>query len=88
MIDFTIIYADSVVKFIKKLPKRRQIQIVRKLDLLAVNPRLLDIKKLKGYKDAYRVRIGKYRALVVVDFKKKEIHVDAIETRSKIEKYY
>jgi len=88
MIGFTIVYADSVAKFIRKLSKKRQIQIIRKLDLLTVNPRLLDIKKLKGYKDTYRVRIGNYRVLVIVNFEKKEIHVDAIGTRKKIEKYY
>jgi len=42
------------------LPKDRQIEIVKKLDLLPINPMLLDIVKMKGYENTYRIRIGKY----------------------------
>jgi mRNA-degrading endonuclease RelE of RelBE toxin-antitoxin system len=38
MIGFTLIYSDSVRKTLKKLPKDRQIEIVKKLDLLLINP--------------------------------------------------
>jgi mRNA interferase RelE/StbE len=88
MIGFTIIYANSVVKFIKKLSKRTQKRIIQKLELLTINPRLVDIVKMKGYKDTYRIRIGKYRVLIVVDFSRKIIKVVRINLRSKIERFY
>jgi mRNA interferase RelE/StbE len=68
MIGFTLIYSDSVRKTLKKLPKDRQIEIVKKLDLLPINPMLLDIVKMKGYENTYRIRIGKYRVIIVADF--------------------
>jgi mRNA interferase RelE/StbE len=84
MIGFTLIYSNSVRKFIKKLEKSRQIQIVKKLDLLSINPALLDIVKMKGYENTYRVRIGKYRAIIVVDFEKKLIKVVKLDVRGRI----
>jgi len=88
MKGFTLIYSDSVRKFIKKLPKDRQIQIVTKLDLIPINPELLDIAKMGGKEDIYRIRMGKYRAIFVVDFKGKLIKIDKLDTRGKIEKFY
>ena len=88
MKGFTLIYSDSVRKFVKRLPKDRQIQIVKKLDLIPVNPELLDIVKMGGREDTYRIRIGKYRAIFVVDFKNNLIKIDKLDTRSRIEKFY
>ena len=88
MKDFTLIYSDSVKKFIKRIPRDRQIKVVRKLDLLSINPQLLDIAKMRGRENVYRVRIGDYRALFVADFAKKLIKIEKIDTRSGIEKYY
>jgi mRNA interferase RelE/StbE len=84
MIGFTLIYSDSVRKALKKLPKDRQIEIVKKLDLLPINPVLLDIVKMKGYENTYRVRIGKYRIIITVDFARKLIKVAKLDVRGRI----
>jgi mRNA interferase RelE/StbE len=84
MIGFTLIYSDSVRKNLKKLPKDRQIEIVKKLDLLPINPMLLDIVKMKGYENTYRIRIGKYRVIIVVDFVKRLIKVVKLDVRGRI----
>jgi mRNA interferase RelE/StbE len=85
MIGFTLIYSDSVRKGLKKLPKDRQIEIVKKLDLLPINPVLLDIVKMKGYENTYRVRIGKYRIIITVDFARKLIKVAKLDVRGRID---
>ena len=59
-----------------------------KLDLIPVSPELLDIMKMSGREDTYRIRVGKYRAIFVVDFKNKLIKIEKLETRNKIEKFY
>jgi mRNA-degrading endonuclease RelE of RelBE toxin-antitoxin system len=38
MIGFTLIYSDSVRKTLKRLPKDRQIEIVKKLDFALNKP--------------------------------------------------
>ena len=88
MKGFTLLYSDSVKKNIKRIPKDRQKQIIGKLDLLPVDPKLLDIIKMNGKENKYRVRIGDYRAIFVVDFENKLIKIVHLETRGKIEKHY
>lgn len=88
MKGFTLIYSDSVKKSIKRIPRDRQMQIIGKLDLLPVDPKLLDIVKMGGRENTYRVRVGSYRVIFVVDFQNKLIKIEHIETRSKIEKHY
>ncbi len=88
MKGFTLIYSDSVKKYIKRIPRDKQIHIIRKLDLLPVDPKLLDIVKMGGRGNTYRVRIGGYRTIFVVDFENKQIKIEKLDTRSGIEKYY
>ena len=88
MKGFTLIYSDSVKKYIKRIPGDRQVKIIRKLDLLAIDPKLLDIIKMGGRENTYRVRMGDYRAIFVVDFENKLIKIEKLDTRSGIEKNY
>jgi mRNA-degrading endonuclease RelE of RelBE toxin-antitoxin system len=39
---------------------------------------------MKGYENTYRVRIGKYRAIIVVDFSKRLIKVVKLDVRGRI----
>lgn len=48
-------------KKLKKLPKIDQIAIAQKIRSLNGEKNLLTAKKLQGYKDIYRVRVGSYR---------------------------
>jgi mRNA-degrading endonuclease RelE of RelBE toxin-antitoxin system len=52
--------------------------------LLPINPMLLDIVKMKGYENTYRIRIGKYRVIIVVDFVKRLIKVVKLDVRGRI----
>jgi mRNA interferase RelE/StbE len=42
-------------------------RIDRKILALADNPRPAGCKKLKGYKDQWRVRVGDWRVLYIID---------------------
>lgn len=88
MKGFTLIYSDSVKKYIKRIPGDRQVKIIRKLDLLTIDPKLLDIIKMSGRENTYRVRMGGYRAIFVVDFENKLIKIEKLDARSGIEKNY
>jgi mRNA interferase RelE/StbE len=48
------------------LTKEVQERIIAALDLLVVNPRAVDARKLEG-KDGFRLRVGDYRALYDVE---------------------
>ncbi len=88
MKGFRTIIPDRVFTKLKKVPKDRQKQILAKVDLISKSPEILDIIKMEGRSDTYRLRVGDYRVIFVVDFVNKTINIDRIGTRQEIEKYY
>ena len=50
----------------KKLTKNIQRRIMARLEKLAKIPRPAGAKKLSGMKDVYRVRVGNYRIVYVI----------------------
>ncbi|MFQ6055193.1 MAG: type II toxin-antitoxin system RelE/ParE family toxin, partial [Methanosarcinales archaeon] len=60
--------------------------LIEMLDILESNPlpfKKYDLKKLKGYQDTYRIRIGDLRIVYEINFTKKHIVIHFIGTRSK-----
>ena len=53
-------------KQLRKLPRDVQERVVRRMLLLAEDPFPQGAKKLTGYDDVYRVRVGRYRILYSV----------------------
>ena len=85
---FQIIISDEVKKIIRNATKSYQELVTKKLDALADFPHFLDIKKIKGRTNIFRLRIGDYRAIFEVDYEEKTIYVKAFDTRQRIEKHY
>jgi mRNA interferase RelE/StbE len=59
-------------------------RIDRKILALAANPRPAGCKKLKGYKDLWRVRVGDWRVLYIIDYAAKLITVTRIAHRREV----
>ena len=58
---YTIIIPKPVQKQLKNLPTETYQRIIEKIGQLSSQPRSLDTKKLKGFENEYRIRIGDYR---------------------------
>ena len=60
---YQVKFTKSARKEFQRLPKRIQARVVEALSFLAGNPysELLQIKKLRGVDELYRIRIGDYR---------------------------
>jgi mRNA-degrading endonuclease RelE of RelBE toxin-antitoxin system len=58
MRGFKINIPNRVFNKLKKFPKDRQIQILSKIGLIAKTPEYLDIIKMTGKEDTYRLRVG------------------------------
>lgn len=72
--------------FVKKLREidKRYLQAV--IDAIKKFP-AGDIKKLKGYPNGFlRIRVGKYRAIIFVDYERKTIKAIDIDSRGDIYK--
>jgi len=83
---YTLEYGIDVQKTCKKYPTKDKIALVEGLENLKKNPRPLSVKKLAGYENAYRVRVGHYRIIYEIYDKKLVVLIIDIHTRANIYK--
>ena len=82
---YSIIWLKSAHKDFEKFPTNDQKSIIKKIDLLiTVSYDILDIKKLKGHADLYRLRVGDYRVVFGIDKQNKEVCIAAVGHRRDI----
>ncbi|WP_435353926.1 type II toxin-antitoxin system RelE family toxin [Emticicia sp. SJ17W-69] len=60
---YSIIFTKSAAKELRKLSNQLIARIIPEIQLLAIEPRPTNCKKLKGEENRYRIRIGDYRVL-------------------------
>lgn len=60
---YEIRFARSATREFRALPNQIVARIARKIDLLTENPRPVGCRKLQGYADLWRIRIGNYRVI-------------------------
>ena len=76
---------DKIEKFLRKLDPKELGAVEQTLVLLQVNKQSrLDIKKLKGYSDVYRVRVGTLRII----YRKTSTMIVVLEISRRSEKTY
>ena len=66
MAPYRLIVKQSVSKDLKKIPKKDAKRIVAAIQSLAENPRPPQSKKLSG-QERYRLRLGNYRILYIIE---------------------
>lgn len=77
---YTVILKRSAEKELDRLPVQLQNRITTKLLELESNPRPPVIQKLHG-QESYRIRIGDYRVLYVIDDRVQTLEIAAIGHR-------
>lgn len=80
---YRIIIKKRAKKFIDKLPRNERMRIAKAIQVL---PDGEDIKKLKGYDDLMRLRVGDYRIIYTVDHNKLIVMVIDAGSRGQIYK--
>ena len=71
-------------KELEALPDDVLARVVRKMESLRDTPRPSGCKKLKGYKDHWRVRVGDWRVVYVIDDAAKLISITRIAHRREV----
>ncbi|XID91565.1 type II toxin-antitoxin system RelE/ParE family toxin [Paenibacillaceae bacterium WGS1546] len=81
------IYKDAL-KYLNKLDKPTRTRIVHSLQILADNPYNpeLDIKKMQGITEEYRLRVGNYRVIYTLNDNILQIQVIKIGSRGDVYK--
>ena len=74
--------ANQARKSLIRLSKNIANKILVVLDEFSLGPYLGDIKKIKGYEDTWRRRVGRYRITFEVPVSSKVISVTSIEIKT------
>ena len=77
---YTVILKRSAETELDRLPAQLHERISQKLLRLEDTPRPQGVQKLQG-QDRYRIRIGEYRVLYVIDDRAKTVEIVAIGHR-------
>lgn len=64
---YNVVLTQTAEKELRRLPSRVIEKIVIVLKSLEENPRPAGCKKLKGYKNLWRIRVGDYRLIYAIE---------------------
>jgi mRNA interferase RelE/StbE len=81
---YSVEVKPSARKELEALPDELLARVVRKLDSLRDAPRPTGCKKLKGYEDQWRIRVGDWRVVYVIDDAAKLVSVTRIAHRREV----
>ena len=84
MAKYAVDIKPSARKELENLSDRLIARLLPKIEGLAANPRPSGCKKLRGYKDLWRIRIGDYRIVYIVDDDHKMLSVTRIVHRKDV----
>jgi mRNA interferase RelE/StbE len=84
VVKYSLEIKPSAQKELDALDEAPFTRIDRKVLALAGNPRPAGCKKLRGYKDQWRIRVGDWRVLYIIDDDAKLISVTRIAHRREV----
>lgn len=84
MSNYSVEVKPSARKELEALPDNVLARVVEKLESLGRAPRPTGCKKLKGYKDQWRVQVGDWRVVYIIDDAAKFIYVTRIAHRREV----
>lgn len=83
--SYTIKFEKAALKFLQKQDKSTRERLIKVIHQL---PNGTDVKKLQGYQNLYRVRVGNIRVLYSIKKTVKIINIQNIDSRGEIYKRY
>ena len=84
MSNYSVQVKPSARKELEALPDNVVARILQKMEALRSTPRPAGCKKLKAYKDQWRVRVGDWRVVYIIDDTAKLISVTRIAHRREV----
>ena len=84
MVKYSLEIKPSAQKELDALADDLFTRIDRKILALADNPRPAGCKKLKGYKDQWRIRVGDWRVVYIISDATKVVSVTRIAHRREV----
>lgn len=83
---YNIEFTKQAMKDLHRIPQNYATLIIKKIKQLSINPydAVLEIKKLKGIEEVYRLRVGDYRVIYELEDKKLLINIIKIQSRGNV----
>lgn len=81
MASYVLDIKPSARKELESLSDSLIAQLMPKIGGLAADPRPSGCKKLRGYKDLWRIRVGAYRVVYIINDARKTVSVTRIAHR-------
>ncbi len=81
MARYALEIKPSARKELEKLSDRLITRLVPKIEGLAADPRPSGRRKLRGYRDLWRIRVGDYRVVYIIDDAREMVSVTRIAHR-------
>ncbi|HRN35604.1 MAG TPA: type II toxin-antitoxin system RelE/ParE family toxin [Flavobacteriales bacterium] len=82
--SYRVELARSADRELWRLPEPYRTKVFRVIKLLGEDPRSSGSKKLKGSKDAWRIRLGPYRILYTVQDVLRIVRVESVGDRKDV----
>jgi mRNA interferase RelE/StbE len=82
--SYAVELKPSARKELESLPDTVLARVIQKIESLRRDPRPAGCKKLKGYKDQWRVRIGDWRAVYIIDDAARLVSITRIAHRREV----
>ena len=84
MVRYSLHIKSSAQKELDALDEALFARIDRKIVLLAENPRPAGCKKLKGYRNQWRIRVGDWRVIYIVDDGEARVSITRVAHRREV----
>jgi mRNA interferase RelE/StbE len=81
---YLVTFAASAKKELRDLPTETIGRLLPRIRELAENPRPVGCKKLQGYKDRWRIRVGDYRVVYTIEDGRKIVDITRIAHRREV----
>jgi mRNA interferase RelE/StbE len=82
--EYSVEIKPSARREFEKLSDSLIARLLPKLEALATEPRPSGCKKLRGYKDLWRIRVGDYRVVYIVNDAGKLVSITRIAHRQEV----
>jgi mRNA interferase RelE/StbE len=82
--NYSVVIKSSAQKELDALDDAVFRRIDRRIVALAENPRPAGCKKLKGYKDQWRIRIGDWRVVYSIDDSAERVSITRVAHRREV----
>ena len=84
MAEYEVVFARSASKELESLDDRVAVRILNRIEKLGADPRPSGVRKLRGSTNLWRLRIGEYRVVYIVDDPGKLVDIVAVRHRSDV----